>query len=218
MLSALQRGANDTASNTFVIHVTKLANTSDICLKYKLPRVSVPPGCAADKNGRSFMETNNKQLVSIRLSRSDFSKIKHIARRLGVRDSDVIRFAIRSTLGRLGPLHDTNLGGRDLLPVFVELGGELTTYFEIDSSQLDVIINDGIEHDAHRVASDDIKLLTMAAMPEHYIYLRLKEVAGDSIDTLGVNAALRQYLYDKYLQGETVNRTKRAPSEKLDSD
>ncbi len=161
------------------------------------------------------METNNKQLVSIRLSRSDFNKIKLIARRLGVRDSDVIRFAIRSTLGKLGPLHDTNLGGRDLLPVFVELGVELTTYFEIDSTQLDKIINNGVEHETQRVARDDIKLLTMTAMPEHYIYLRLKEVTGNSIDALGVSAALRQYLYDKYLQGETVNRAKRAPSEEF---
>lgn len=164
------------------------------------------------------METNNKQLVSIRLGRNDFKKIKLIARRLGTRDSDVIRFAIRSTLGKLGPLHDTNLSGRDLLPVFVELGAELTTYFEIDSAQLDAIINNGIEHETQRVANDDIKLLSMAAMPEHYMYLRLKEVAGDSIDALGVNAALRQYLYDKYLQGETANRPKRAPVEELDTE
>lgn len=164
------------------------------------------------------MQTNNKQLVSIRLGRNDFNKIKLIARRLGARDSDVIRFAIRSMLGKLGPLHDIKLSGRDLLPVFVELGAELTTYFEIDSARLDTIINNGIERDSQRVASDDIKLLSMAAMPEHYMYLRLKEVAGDSIDTLGVNAALRQYLYDKYLQGKSANPPKPARVEEFDTE
>jgi Arc/MetJ-type ribon-helix-helix transcriptional regulator len=42
---------------------------------------------------------NRKQAVSIRMSASDVRKIKRLAERLGVRDSDIIRFAVKSMLG-----------------------------------------------------------------------------------------------------------------------
>ena len=38
------------------------------------------------------------------MNSTDVRKVKKLASRLGVRDSDVIRFAVKSMLARLGPL------------------------------------------------------------------------------------------------------------------
>src|ERR1700723_4437923 len=83
-----------------------------------------------------------KQAGSIRLGESDIRNIKRIAQRLGVRDSDIIRFAIKSTLSRIAPLCDAAIRGRNLVPVLVESGDELIRYFELDAFRLDTIIND----------------------------------------------------------------------------
>lgn len=144
------------------------------------------------------MSINNKQLVSVRLNGADLSRIKQIALRLHVRESDVIRFAIKSMLNKLAPLHDGLLTGSELLPAFIELGAELTDYFELDAAQLDAIINSNV-HSAHkRVDAGDIALLAMLSLPEHYLYVRLRELSKLPVEVMGVTMSLRQYLYEKY--------------------
>ena len=80
------------------------------------------------------MIESRKQAVSIRMNSTDVRKVKKLASRLGVRDSDVIRFAVKSMLARLGPLYDPEAHGRNLVPVFVESGADLLRFFEIDAS------------------------------------------------------------------------------------
>jgi hypothetical protein len=144
------------------------------------------------------MQTQNKRLVSVRLNNTDFARLKHIAQRLRVRDSDVIRFAVKSVLTKLAPLHDVNLRGADLLPAFVELGSELSDYFEFDAAQLEEIVNDGVANQAKRVSAEDVALLAMLSLPEHYLYMKLREVCQLPVESMGITATLREYLYDKY--------------------
>lgn len=146
------------------------------------------------------MHVNNKQLVSVRLNGSDLSRVKRVAARLGVRESDVIRFALKTTLAKLAPLHNDGMRGADLLPVFVELGAELARHFEIDAETLTAIINNGVPDGAKRVAPEDIQLLAMAGMPEHYFRAHLRSLMQTPIDDIGIAAALRQYLYKRYTQ------------------
>ena len=54
---------------------------------------------------------SRKQAVSIRMSAGDIRSVKKLARRLGVRDSDVIRLAVKSMLAKLGPLNDATVRG-----------------------------------------------------------------------------------------------------------
>ena len=68
------------------------------------------------------MVDQKKQAVSIRLGESDIRNIKRMARRLGVRDSDIIRYAIKTMLSRMSPLCDAEIRGRNLVPVLVESG------------------------------------------------------------------------------------------------
>jgi hypothetical protein len=144
-----------------------------------------------------------KQAVSIRMNAADVRKVKKLANRLGVRDSDVIRFAVKSMLARLGPLYDSEVHGRNLVPVFVESGAEILRFFDIDATKLESIINQGVETD-RRVDRDDIALLALTGSQEPYAALKLSELNRSERRRQNPNAAelsesLRQYLYAKYV-------------------
>jgi hypothetical protein len=139
-----------------------------------------------------------KQAISIRLGASDVRNIKRIAKRLGVRDSDIIRYAIKAMFGRIGPLCDDAITGRNLLPVLMESGDELIRYFELDSFRLETIINQRADERA-RVDRDDIALLAMSGLRDQYLMMRMKDGNGALADPAVATRSLRNYLYDKYL-------------------
>jgi len=139
-----------------------------------------------------------KQAVSIRLGDADIRNIKRIARRLGVRDSDIIRFAIKSTLGRIGPLSDQSIRGRNLVPVLVEYGDELIRHFELDAFRLESIINDKAEEGRH-VDRDDVALLAMSGLRDEYLLMRMRDGQASEGDASGQARSLRGYLYEKYV-------------------
>lgn len=136
------------------------------------------------------MIESRKQAVSIRLNAADVRKMKKLALRLGARESDVVRFAIKCMLTRLGPLYDSDVKGRNLVPVFVESGSELLRFFDLDSGRLESIINDGVEA-SKRVERDDIALLALSGAQEPYAALMLNELSSAP--------SVRQYLYEKYV-------------------
>lgn len=149
------------------------------------------------------MNENRKQAVSIRLGSGDIRKVKRLAERLGVRDSDVIRFALKWTLNRVAPLCDPEIRGPSLVPMFVETGSELIRHFELDAFRLDAVINEGVERE-RRVAHDDIALLALAGSQQPYALLRLRahdRNAPQPAPTLASIESLRQHLYDKYVYG-----------------
>ena len=175
---------------------------------------------------------SRKQAVSIRMSAADIRSVKRLAERLGVRDSDVIRFAVKVMLGRLAPLHDLGVRGKSLVPVFVESGTDIFRHFELDALRLDSIINQGADADA-RVDSDDIQLIAMSGIQQSYAKLRLSSIShnqahgqprngGVGTDKAGRAAkpgeedelgnSLRKYLYDKYVYRNN-NGGSRAPIE-----
>jgi Arc/MetJ-type ribon-helix-helix transcriptional regulator len=165
---------------------------------------------------------NRKKAVSIRMSASDVAKIKRLAKRLGVRDSDVIRYAVRSALSKLGPLHDLAVRGRSLVPVFVESGTELFQFFDLDATRLETIINDEAE-DGRRVDHEDIQLIAMSGVQKPFVRWHLARspvpTSGDhnpasgvngrtfngaapdrsAVDDVEVTPTLREYLYEKYV-------------------
>lgn len=156
------------------------------------------------------MSEGRKQAVSIRLGASDLRNLRKLARRLGVRHSDLIRYAIRSALARLAPLHESEQRGKALVPVFVEAGAELTRYLDLDATDVDTIINDGAPPEL-RVEREDVQLLAMSGAPHPYARLRLVSGGGPRSpqqstaetdagmqDPLSAQS-LRKYLYDKYV-------------------
>lgn len=147
---------------------------------------------------------SRKRAVSIRMSSADIGSVKKLAKRLGVRDSDVIRCAVKMMMTKLGPLADSAVRGRSLVPLFMESGGDLFRHFDIDAARLENIINEGVTEDA-QVEHDDIQLLAMNGVQRSYIKLRLNAIGGNShhVDERGqddrLDDSLRQYLYDKYV-------------------
>jgi hypothetical protein len=145
-----------------------------------------------------------KQAISLRLSAGDIRRIKKLADRLGTRDSDVVRFAIKMMLHRMLPLTDPAVRGRTLVPVLAEWGPEAVRHFELDATTLEEIVN-GDAPDEQRIALEDITLLTMVSAQESYARLSLRAltppsrppVQGDRRDTSPVNA-MRRHLYGKY--------------------
>ncbi len=140
---------------------------------------------------------NQKQCVSVRLSANDIKKIKRIAERLNVSDSDVIRFGIKGMLSKLLPLSDESSSGRQLLPVFLEHGNEVVRYFDFDAERLDHIINANVLPE-QRIDRVDIELLAMRNVFPNYLKSQLENLLGDTVEDKEVIPNLRQYLYDKY--------------------
>jgi hypothetical protein len=154
-------------------------------------------------------------VVDQRKQASDVQNIKRIAKRLGVRDSDIIRFAIKSSLGRVSPLCDESIRGRKLVPVLVESGDELIRYFELDSFRLESIINEHAEAD-QLVDRYDIALLAMSGLREDYLVMRLKEGEGGGSEMPAPARSMRGYLYDKYVYRNSEPRGEAAP--RIDGD
>ncbi len=144
------------------------------------------------------MVEQRKQAVSIRLAEGDVRNIKRIAQRLGVRDSDIIRFAVKSMFSRIAPLCDEAIRGKNLVPVLVESGDELIRYFELDTYRLDSIINEQAGPSV-RVERDDIALLAMSGLREQYLVMRMQDGTQAPHEPPGPARSLRNYLYDKYV-------------------
>src|SRR5262245_40386093 len=147
--------------------------------------------------------TSRKAAVSVRLGYADVLKLKGIAKRLGVRDSDVFRYAVKNSLEQLGPLVDPAVAGRHLLPVFVEAGPRLLRFFELDAARLAEIVNSGVQDPETLVAPEDLTLLSMAGVQQSYALVKLSELLDQSTqippEKDGLVNILREYLYEKYV-------------------
>ena len=134
---------------------------------------------------------------------------------------EIGRFAVKSMLSRLGPLHDADVRGRNLVPAFVEAGTELLRFFDLDASRLEAIINEGADS-GRRVDHDDIALIAMSGTQQPYAALKLSQLNADGgVDrTVGGTQTMRDYLYEKYVyraaNGEPrpAERTTERPAER----
>jgi len=149
-----------------------------------------------------------KQAISLRIGSADLRRIKRLAERLGVHDSDIVRFAVKTMLGKLAPLCDPTMRGRSLVPVFVESAAELFQHFNFDAEQLDSIINEGADG-AECVDPTDLQLLAMTGVRNSVADLSLRRLGRPSIEDTGTinleelrSGPLKRYLYDKYGYGE----------------
>ena len=156
------------------------------------------------------MTDRRKQAMSLRISAADLRKVKKLAERLGTRDSDVVRFALKIMLERLGPLCDQNVRGRALVPVIVEAGRDILHHFDLDFARLEEIVNSGVDK-AQEVEPEDLQLLATAGIQQTYAQLKLsKIIPGPGIERRRapqmedqLNGHLRSYFYAKYAEPES---------------
>ena len=138
------------------------------------------------------VKDDSKKIVSVRVNQSDLEKIRFISQRLRVRESKVLRFAIKVMLNQLGPLHDPRASGTDLMPIFADLGHELTNYFQFDYTRLETIINGNVDDPAKRVDSEDIALVAINDMPASYRYMKLRELSNQPVKQSELAESLRE--------------------------
>lgn len=139
--------------------------------------------------------------ISVRLRGSDIDRIKAIARRMDVSDSEIFRFGMRLALARLLPLLDDKACGFRLLPIFVENDAELVRHFDMDAAHLERVINHRCTALDSAVDPADLNLLTLHGLPSDYLRLRMQELTGEAVDSASMWKSLRGYLYRKYGRG-----------------
>ncbi|HRH79325.1 MAG TPA: hypothetical protein PK129_18430 [Cellvibrionaceae bacterium] len=144
------------------------------------------------------MQTKRKN-ISVRMSAWEQKRVREIAERLGVKESDMIRYSISNTLGKLMPFHDRSYKGASLMPAVLDSAEELLRYFHLDAEQLNKIINDGVDDPHKRVAEEDLEMLVLGHFNEQYIQQRLAELCDGPVDGRQIHQALRDYLVRKYI-------------------
>jgi hypothetical protein len=136
--------------------------------------------------------------ISLRVPCSDWGKMRAISERFRLRESEIFRFGLKIALERMDPLFDSKARGIDLAPLLVVLGPQLVKYFELDTKHLDVIVNGGVSDPARRIATEDLELLAMLAMPNRILYQRLQKLVDRKLDPFELESALTEYLQNKY--------------------
>jgi hypothetical protein len=154
-----------------------------------------------------------KRAVSIRMSPGDIRNVKRLADRLQVRDSDVIRYAVKSALTRLAPLYEEGVHGRALVPLLMETSGELFHDFALDLARLESIVNGNVEEEKKRVDREDLRLIAMHGMHRTYYGPALPDstrpapangtAAEAELNPGSYELALKRYLYQKYVARQT---------------
>jgi hypothetical protein len=162
------------------------------------------------------MVTAKKELVTVRLCHSDVERIQTLASRLHVRESDVIRFALRLVFAKLAPLHDQNARGRDLIPVFLECGPELAYHFDLDSRTLESIVNGDLDDPRKKVDSHDLEILAIShLMPGYHFETKLRGLPDTETGRLDFSKPLQQYLHDKYIGPDNTQQSAATPDVSL---
>lgn len=146
-----------------------------------------------------------KQVISLRIIDTDRAAVQAIASRLFVRESDIYRFSINYMLNRFNCLFDTSCTGSDLLPVMLEIRGEINHTLGLKRHQLEKIINCNNLHPDKYVAMCDIELLLT---PQHLLKQRLMRL-DDSYraNNIDAEAWLKAYLTEKYHLPDTTKNS-----------
>ncbi len=157
--------------------------------------------------------SNRKDVISFRLAATERKKLKDLAERLSVRESDLLRYAIRGVVIQLAPLLEPDIRGKDLLPVFVDHEAELLRYFDLDAARLDAIINANCPEDM-RIEPQDLSLLAMSGMDRRNARVWIKSMIAHEISPRSpveegsdeLLESLRHYFYQKYVFTEPAEK------------
>ncbi|TNC82156.1 MAG: hypothetical protein C9356_05740 [Oleiphilus sp.] len=151
------------------------------------------------------MEAKKKN-VSLRMSQSDIDKVKAISDRLGVKEADILRFAVKQILQKLAPFQEESYRGIDLMPALLEVGEELVRFFDFNTEQLAEIINDESGQGPRNIDLDDLKLLALSGVNGQYARLKLNSQSAAVVDD---EASFKAYFMNKYFATELPQTEKK---------
>ena len=122
--------------------------------------------------------------------------IQKLASKLLIKESKLYRLAINFLLSKLQDLHQQNLSGSDLLPLFINLRGQFAEDLDLKPLQLFRVIN-RLNADPNKfVALNDVELLLTK---EHLLRERLMSLRETHpYKDTNTDQWLQNYLLSKY--------------------
>lgn len=150
------------------------------------------------------MARETKEMVAVRLDPAARRKIKVLAERLKVNDSDILRYAIRAALEELAPLCDPVKEGVELLPAFLEHGPELMRALDFDILKLDDILHGDLEDERKRMPRDEMRMMLGGGQTAGYVEWFTKVAAGELKAPLD-QMSPKVYLRDKYPESSRMD-------------
>ncbi|MGD9601214.1 MAG: hypothetical protein AB7O21_15800 [Gammaproteobacteria bacterium] len=148
----------------------------------------------------ALIEENSKRIVSLRMNTSDYGRVKAIARRFRVRDSEVLRMLLKVGLDELDSLYQQDVETPALAGQMAAHGATLVEHLALSARRLDEALNAG-RVPAARIAPEDLELVVLAAGSPAVLAGRLQALTGTSVTAGDALVALQDYFLRKYAPG-----------------
>ncbi len=138
------------------------------------------------------------EMTAVRLDPVDRKRVKAFAGRLGVREADLMRYAIKLVLQELSPLSDQACEGAELIEPFLVRGPYMARWLELDERRLDAILHTDLEDEGLRVSAEDMRMIITGGYSRACSEWQRDIEEGKATAPL---TALTQwaYLYEKYV-------------------
>ena len=138
--------------------------------------------------------------ISVRLSDNDLDKLKGIAQRLGVKKSDVIRYAVKTIINRLIILSEAReqVDTQTLIMTLIENCNDLNRYFNFDSDKFETILSSIEIQNSINFDKQDIELLSLCGMSDEVIQKRFHRITGITQNKNVTSTHLKDFLINKY--------------------
>jgi len=145
------------------------------------------------------MARDPKEMVAVRLDPADRKRLKVVAERLEVNDSDLLRYAVKLMLADFAPLTDQALEGAEVLGAFIEHGPEKARWLDLDVEKLDRILHENLEDEGLRVSRDDIALALGGSQSRGYVDWFVDVTTHNRMPRRHILLP-GMYLFEKYLE------------------
>jgi predicted DNA-binding protein len=145
------------------------------------------------------MAKETKEMVAVRLDPADRRRLKAIAKRLGVSESDFLRYSIKTALEDFAPLTDQAKEGQELLAAFVDHPDEKSRWLGLDRAKLDEILHGDLENEHLRVDAEDLEVLLRGPGGKGFHEWQMAIAKGEKQVPFSVYGPAT-YLKDKYVE------------------
>jgi len=143
------------------------------------------------------IQDDARRSISVRINTSDYGRLKAIARRLSVRESDVFRHLVRLGITRLMRALDSEAPSRERYRLLVSLAGELGEDFGLTVPDCAALLS---TRASPRLALDaaDVDLIALVATHPLHACAVLSSLVDEPVDESTLVARLGLYLDQKH--------------------
>ena len=145
------------------------------------------------------MPKKAKEMIAVRLDPSDRRLLKALVRRLGVSESELLRYAIKTALADFAPLSDPAREGGELINAFLQHPLEKLRWLGLDENRLDEILHGDLQDESLRVAREDLEVLLTGRAAKGYAQWWGAMVKGETMPESFMTTP-SAYLHHKYVE------------------